>query len=462
VLEVMIEDGEPATLLVPVGKKGLTAWAHAQPALWAEWIKAAKFKGDAGSLCPVPDQFGKPTVMLVGIGNDDEPWLWASLPGRLPAGTYKLNLPMDRKRSDWAALGWMLGTYVFDRYKKREVKEWPRLVWPDQCDRAYVLAAAAAVGMVRDLINTPAADMGPAELAEAARDVGNRFNATTTVIAGTDLLAQNYPMIYAVGQAAAPGREPRLIDLTWGDDSHPKVTLVGKGVCFDTGGLDLKNSSGMKLMKKDMGGAAHVLGLAAMIMALNAPVRLRVLIPAVENAVGGNAMRPLDVLRSRKGTTVEVGNTDAEGRLILADALWEAGTEKPDLLIDFATLTGAARSALGTDLPALFCNNTPLANRLVAAGESEHDPMWRMPLYAPYRRMLDSKVADLASANDSPYAGAITAALFLQEFVPPGIAWAHLDIMAWNASTRPGRPEGGDVLGLRAVYFVLSQHYIKN
>lgn len=461
-LDYVVEENAESIALVPVGRKGFNAWLNTQPESWAQWVKMAKFKADAGAICPVPDERGKPASVLVGLGDNDDPWIWASLPAQLSAGTYHINLPLDRHRADWATLGWMLATYQFTRYKKAKVKDWPRLVWPENSNRAQVRATAKAITLVRDLINTPAADMGPAELAAAAVEVARCYGATTHITVGEDLLAQNYPLIYAVGQAAAGGREPRLVDMVWGDDSHPKITLVGKGVCFDTGGLDLKNSAGMKLMKKDMGGAAHVLGLASMIMELRLPVRLRVLIPAVENAVSGRAMRPLDVLKSRKGATVEVGNTDAEGRLILADALWEAGAEKPDLLMDFATLTGAARSALGIDLPALFSNTTTLANRLLAAGESEHDPMWRLPLHKPYRRMLESKVADLNNASDSPYAGAITAALFLQEFVPPGVNWVHMDLMAWNVSARPGRPEGGEALCLRSAFFVIAQHAVKN
>ncbi len=301
--------------------------------------------------------------------------------------------------------------------------------------------------------------MGPAELAAAAERLAAEHGAAMRVVVGDALLAENYPCIHAVGRAAAASRQPRLVDLTWGDAAAPRVTLVGKGVCFDSGGLDLKPSSGMKLMKKDMGGAAHVLGLASMVMAAGLPVRLRVLIAAVENAVSGDAMRPLDVLATRKGVTVEVGNTDAEGRLVLADALWEAGRDKPELLVDVATLTGAARTALGPDLAALFSNDESLAADLLGAGEAAHDPLWRLPLFKPYRRMLDSKVADLANVSDSPYAGAITAALFLQEFVPPGTAWAHLDVLAWNPAGRPGRPDGGEALGLRALYAVIAQRF---
>ncbi len=308
---------------------------------------------------------------------------------------------------------------------------------------------AEAIGLVRDLVNTPAADMGPAQLAEAARDLAKRHRGKCTVLVGDTLLKRNYPAVHAVGRAAA--EEPRLIDLRWGSKG-PKVTLVGKGVCFDSGGLDLKPAAGMKLMKKDMGCAAHVLGLASLIMAEKLPLQLRVLVPAVENAVSGNAFRPLDVLQTRKGLTVEVGNTDAEGRLVLCDALAEADSEKPDLLIDFATLTGAARVALGPDLPAMFCNDDKLAGLILRHGAVEGDPVWRLPLHKGYRPGLESKVADLNNISNSPYGGAITAALFLENFVSPGTRWAHFDIMAWNVATRPGRPEGGEAMGLRAVY----------
>ena len=458
----LLENSDQAIALIPVAKKGFASWLAIQSPTWIQWVKASRFKGEAGGICMVPDEQGLPSRVLIGLGDNDDPWIWAAVAGKLPPGQYRIQGEMDAAKANWAALGWMLTSYQFRRYKKPKPKEQPQLVWPASAERDYVRAAVRAIFLVRDLINTPAADLGPAELAAAALEVGRGLGAQSRVIVGDDLLAENYPMVYAVGQAAAAGREPRLIDMRWGDANHPKVTLVGKGVCFDSGGLDLKSSSNMKLMKKDMGGAAHVLGLASMIMSLKLPVRLRVLIPAVENAVSGKAMRPLDVLQSRKGISVEIGNTDAEGRLILADALWEASQEKPDLLLDFATLTGAARSALGVELPALFSNSTTLANRLLAAGESKHDPLWRLPLHKPYRRMLDSKVADINSASDSPFAGAITAALFLQEFVGPGVDWAHLDVMAWNPSPRPGRPEGGEALALRCAFFVISQHYVKN
>jgi len=291
----------------------------------------------------------------------------------------------------------------------------------------------------------------------AAARLAEEFGGRCSVVAGDELLRQNYPTIHAVGRAAS--RPPALADLRWGAADAPLVTLVGKGVCFDSGGLDLKPASGMKLMKKDMGGAATVLGLASALMSAGAPIRLRVLVPAVENAVAGNAFRPLDVIRTRSGKTVEIGNTDAEGRLILCDALAEAASEKPALLVDMATLTGAARVALGPDLPALFCNDDALAADLIRAGGAESDPLWRMPLFQPYRKMLDSKVADLNNVADWSYAGAIIAALYLAEFVPAGIPWAHLDVIAWNTSAKPGRPEGGEAMGLRALYAHIRQRF---
>ncbi|MHA1571452.1 MAG: leucyl aminopeptidase family protein, partial [Alphaproteobacteria bacterium] len=316
-----------------------------------------------------------------------------------------------------------------------------------------------ATYLVRDLVTTPAEDMGPAQLADAARALGRRHKATVRVTTGDQLLKQNYPAIHAVGRASDD--PPRLIDLSWGATKDPKVTLVGKGVCFDTGGLDLKGAAGMLLMKKDMGGAAHVLGLASMIMDAKLPVRLRVLIPAVENAVAGNAYHPMDVLTMRNGMTVEVGNTDAEGRLVLADCLVRACEEKPALLIDYATLTGAARVALGPELPALFTNDDTLAHDLGEIGRNNADPVWRLPLHRDYRRMLDSAIADISSTGSGGLAGAITAALFLAEFVDEDIPWVHFDVMAWNPRSRPGRPEGGEAMGLRTVYAAIAQRFGK-
>ncbi|NFV82247.1 leucyl aminopeptidase family protein [Magnetospirillum aberrantis] len=458
-LQHVVDATAAAVDLIAVGKSEFDAWAAVQPAHVRVWAQANGFTGEGGQVCPVPNVDGSLSLVLVGAPDADDPWGWAALPAKLPAGVFRIAQPMTARAASWAVAGWALATYSFGRYKSRPGKTWPRLVWPEAADRGWVERVVEATALVRDLINTPAADMGPAELAAAAEALAARHGATVRVVVGDGLLAENYPAIHAVGRAAAVHRQPRLVDLVWGDENAPRVTLVGKGVCFDSGGLDLKPSGAMKLMKKDMGGAAHVLGLASMVMAAGLPVRLRVLVAAVENAVSGDAMRPLDVLSTRKGLTVEVGNTDAEGRLVLADALCEASAENPALLIDMATLTGAARTALGTEVPALFTNDDDLAADLAAASEVQADPLWRLPLYRPYRRMLDSKVADLNNVSDGPYAGAITAALFLQEFVGPGIPWAHFDVMAWNTASRPGRPDGGEAMALRALYAVIAKRF---
>jgi leucyl aminopeptidase len=349
-----------------------------------------------------------------------------------------------------------MGSYRFTRYKKPTKKQ-ATLTPSANCNSERVQAMAEAINQARDLINTPANDMGPAELAAACREAAEHFGAEYTEIVGKDLLKKNYPAIYEVGKASE--REPRLIDIRWGSKRHPKVTLVGKGVCFDSGGLDIKPSSGMRLMKKDMAGAACMLALACMIMSARLKVRLRVLIPAVENSISGNAYRPLDVIRTRKGISVEIGNTDAEGRIILCDALCEADSEKPDLLIDCATLTGAARTALGTDIPALFTPDDALADSLASHAKAEDDPLWRLPLWESYRDMLTSPVADINSAPDSAYAGAITAALYLKEFVSETKAWAHIDMMAWNLKARPGRPVGGEAMAVRTLFAFLSKKF---
>jgi len=459
VLEHVVDEQADSVHLVLVSRPRLEEWLAGCDDGMRRWCRSANFTAEAGAVCLVPGAEGVLAEVLVGTGDDDDPWLFGHLPAKLPPATYRIDHIPGARSANWAAIGWMLATYVFGRYKARNGRTWPRLEWPRTADRPLVERIVAATTLVRDMVNTPAADMGPGDLVAAAQQLAARHDAALRVIVGEGLLAEGYPCIHAVGRAAAHARQPRLIDLSWGAPTAPKVTLVGKGVCFDSGGLDIKPSAGMKLMKKDMAGAAHVLGLAAMIMDAALPVRLRVLIPAVENAVSGDAMRPLDVLRTRKGISVEIGNTDAEGRLILADCLWEAGRERPDLLIDIATLTGAARTALGPDLPALFANDDALAADLLEAGAEQSDPMWRLPLHKGYRRLLDSKVADLSSVSDGPHAGAITAALFLQEFVPPGVKWAHLDIMGWNTGARPGRPDGGEAMGLRALYALVQRRF---
>jgi leucyl aminopeptidase len=447
---------------IPVRPARAEGWASQietlQPRARA-WIRSTRYEVEPGKLCLVPGEDGALSEVILGVGAKPSPWDWSGLPGDLPALAYHVSTEISAADANAAALGWALGAYRFDRFRKAKSTERARLAWPTSCERERVAATVRATYLVRDLINAPASDMGPAQLAQAASELSERHHASLRQIIGDDLLKQGYPAIHAVGRAAAEDRLPRLIDLRWGDPAHPKVTLVGKGVCFDSGGLDLKPAAHMKLMKKDMGGGAHVLGMASMVMDNELPVRLRVLVPAVENSVSGSALRPLDVVTTRAGITVEIGNTDAEGRVILSDALADASGETPDVLLDFATLTGAARVALGPELPALFCNDDTMASGLLEASTRESDPLWRMPLWQPYRSMIDSKVADITNAPDAPLGGAITAALFLQQFVGSGIPWAHIDVMAWNQSAKPGRPEGGEAMGMRAVYAYLEARF---
>lgn len=421
------------------------------------WAATIGFKADPNTVCLIPGEGGTIAKVLVGKPDTVNTWTLGHLSTTLPPHTYTLADDWTPEQATQLWLGWRLGEYRFTPYKRPKAQNRATLTPPAGADAAYVNHTVAATALVRDLINTPAGDMGPEQLEAAAQTLADAHTAEMSVIRGDDLIAQGYPLIHAVGRASA--QAPRLIDLAWGQADHPKVTLVGKGVCFDTGGLDIKPAAGMKLMKKDMGGAAHVLGLAEMIMGLQLPVRLRVLIAAVENSIAGNALHPLDVVPSRRGLTVEVGNTDAEGRLVLADALWEAVSEEPEpeLLIDFATLTGAARIALGTELPACFCNDPTVAAALLDCGLQTDDPLWQLPLHAPYRPMIESKVADLSNISDSSYGGSITAALFLQEFTKPSIPWVHIDVMAWNIRSLPGRPEGGEAMAMRAVFALIQQ-----
>ncbi|MGE3147887.1 MAG: M17 family metallopeptidase [Pseudorhodoplanes sp.] len=383
-----------------------------------------------------------------------DPFQAGSLPGSLPAGLYRFANAGDDARL--AATGFALGTYRFTRYRKGDGKD-VRLVLPEGVDGAELTRIVEGVTLARDLVNTPSNDMGPAELEDAARTLAARHGASIHVVTGDELLAQNFPLIHAVGRAST--RAPRLITLTWGDAKHPKVTLVGKGVCFDTGGLDIKPSSAMLLMKKDMGGAATMLALAHMIMDAKLKIALQVLIPAVENAVSGSAFRPGDIYPSRKGLSVEIGNTDAEGRLVLADALARADEDKPELLINMGTLTGAARVALGPDLPPFYTQDDKLADDVAQAARAERDPLWRLPLWPAYEPMLDSKIADLNNAPAGPFAGSITCALFLQRFVSAAKAFLHFDIFAWTPAAKPGRPEGGECQAARALYALLKARY---
>jgi leucyl aminopeptidase len=422
-------------------------WLQGQSAAVKDWLRTTNFRPEAAAVTWLPAGGG-----VLAITADDALYALADLPLKLPPGDYRLH----DEAAALSVLGWGLGAYQFTRYKDA-TRVPARLVVPTDGNRALLREQLASIYLVRDLINTPAADMLPEQLADAAVALARQFNARCDVTIGDDLLTNNFPTIHAVGRASSCA--PRLIDLQWGDGADPQLTLIGKGVCFDSGGLDIKPASGMRLMKKDMGGAAHVLGLARLVMALGLPVRLRVLIPAVENAIAGNAFRPGDVIRTRHGTTVEIDNTDAEGRLVLCDAIALACEADPALVIDFATLTGAARTALGTDLPALFCNDDALADALLRHGRAVADPLWRLPLHQPYRKLLDSRTADLANGSSQPYAGAITAALFLQAFVKRDVVWAHFDLMAWNTTSQPGRPEGGEAMALRAVYAHLAERF---
>ncbi len=419
------------------------------------WLLAIGFEAKPGQVALVAGKGGALNEVFAGV-ELDSPWGAAQLPKALPSGRYEVAGALADDQADALVLGWLLGTYQFTRYKKRN-QRFSVLVAPPNADLATQRVLAKAIALGRDLITTPAEDMSPPALAAEAQRVFEAQGGRCREIVGRDLLEQNFPVIFAVGRASQ--HEPRLVDACWGDPRHPKVTLVGKGVCFDTGGLDLKPGRSMKLMKKDMGGAATALATAQAVMELRLPVRLRLLIPAVENSVSGNAIRPLDVLTSRKGLTIEVGDTDAEGRLVLSDALVEADAETPALLIDIATLTGAARVALGASLPALFASDDEFAEALLAAGEAVSDPLWRLPLHRPYRRMLDSKVADLSNIGGDGYGGAITAALFLQEFVSPRTPWLHIDTMAYNLESQPGRPAGGEVFALRAIVEMLRRRY---
>jgi leucyl aminopeptidase len=437
-------------------RKSLASWLSKQTAKVQRWVKSTHFTANDAELCLVPATDGALGRVLVGVTALDDHWGYAALPARLPKGRYRLDPTPDVEQSNAAALGWALGTYRFGRYKQQEVN-FASLVWPEAAHKARVSALVEGIGLCRDLINTPADDLGPGQLTLEGERIAKAFGAKARVLRGDKQLLEGFPAVHMVGRAAA--QPPHLLDFIWGDERHPKVTLVGKGVIFDSGGLDLKPAASMKLMKKDMGGAALVLGVAHAVMSLGLPIRLRVLVPAVENSIGPNAMRPLDVMRTRKGLTVEIGNTDAEGRLILSDALTAADEEKPDLLIDAATLTGAARVALGTTLPALFSNHDGAAEEILAAGLAVKDPLWRLPLHQPYARLLESTVADLNNVTNDTYAGAITAALFLERFVSPSTPWVHIDTMAWNVEPRPGRPLGGEAFALRALVEALSRRY---
>jgi leucyl aminopeptidase len=452
----------PAAPAIPITFATKATWdaiSAGLPAPARQFALANGFKAKPGACLTLPAANGQIAQVVFGLedatSKSRDPFRPGQLPGLLPSGVYRFAnvAPHDARL---AALAFALGSYRFGRYRKTDAAQ-VRLVPPDGIDVVEIARIAEATVLARDLINTPSNDMGPEELAQAAQKLAQRFGARFNCVVGDDLTRQDFPLIHAVGMASP--RAPRLIDLTWGDPAHPKVTLVGKGVCFDSGGLDLKPSAGMLIMKKDMGGAANVLALALMVMDAKLKLRLRVLIPAVENAVAGNAFRPLDIFTSRKGITVEIGNTDAEGRLVLADALALADEEKPDLLIDLGTLTGAARVALGPDLPPFYTNDEILAQDLAVCAKQENDPLWRLPLWPPYDSWLDSKVANINNAPSGTFAGSITCALFLQRFVEAAKSWLHVDIYGWTPSAKPARPEGGECQAARAIYKLLSDRY---
>lgn len=452
-LTAQAADSRPLWLLT---ESELPRWLSQQSALVANWVRGHAFQAEKHRALVYPGTDGGMAGAIVGLGSlrsVDELKVWhaAGLSDRLPAHTYHIATPLRPESATHFVLGWLMGAYRMTRYRS-SAPTTPRavLVVPPEADLRYAETAAAANSFARDLINTPANDMGPEELATAASDLAARCAAQCSVLVGDELTTRNFHLIHGVG-AGSP-RAPRLIDMRWGSKDAKKITLVGKGVCFDTGGLDLKTSAGMLLMKKDMGGAACTLGLAQMLMQLDAPVQLRVLIPAVENSVDGKSYRPSDVLRSRKGLTVEIGNTDAEGRLVLADALAEADVERPDLLIDMATLTGAARVALGPELPAAFSTDENVLAALRVRGDEEADPIWPLPLWSGYDDELTSKIADLGNVSAAPFAGSIIGALFLKRFVTTTAAWLHLDLYAWNAKDRPGRPIGAEAQCIRALY----------
>ena len=422
------------------------------------WAKANDFNGESGRILVLPGKDGTIAGALFGTGDDDQGGQSQLLAGKLARGLPEGDWHIENKpdHADLVTLAFLMGGYSFTRYRKGSDKT-IRLAVPAGVNAAETQHIADAVTLARDLINTPTNDMGPDALEQAARDLASRNGAKVSTIEGDALLKQNFPMIHAVGRAGSIA--PRLIDLTWGKDSDPKITLVGKGVCFDTGGLDIKPASGMLLMKKDMGGAANVLGLASIIMNAKLPVRLRVLIPAVENSIAGNAFRPSDILQSRKGLSVEIGNTDAEGRLLLADALTLADEEEPELIIDMATLTGAARVALGPDLPPFYTHDDALAAAIAEKADETADPLWRMPLWAPYAQKLSSRVADINNVTTDGFAGSVTAALFLSRFVEKAKSWAYFDIYGWVPVEKPASPVGGEAQAIRALYALLKHKY---
>jgi leucyl aminopeptidase len=450
------DNGQNAIGIHILDADGFTDWLKSQSDAVRTAVRAQKFEGGVGEIAILPGNKADVFEVAAGTANAKElsHWSLAKVAETLPEGTYRL-VGADAGK---AMLGWLLGHYMFGEYQTAAKTNGKRiLLVKEPAGIQSAVFQAEATAMVRDLVNRPAADLGPEQLEAEARSIAKAHKAEFSVISG-DALETGYPLIHAVGRAAARGYAPRLIEMVWGDSRHPRIAIVGKGITFDSGGLDIKSSAGMRIMKKDMGGAAHALALADLIMKSRLPVRLHVLIAAAENCVSGNALRPGDVVKSRSGITVEIDNTDAEGRLVLADAMHKAVQENPALMVDFATLTGAARVALGPDLPALFVNDDMLADAILTAAMDSSDPLWRMPLWDPYDEMLASDIADTANSGGS-FAGSVTAALFLKKFVPDTVPWAHLDTYAWRPTTKAGRPKGGEALGLRAIFRYLAHTY---
>ena len=440
--------------LTAVATENYANYLNGVDARTRKWLTATDFRAKPYTHALIPDAEGGVAGVVVGVTPGDV-YALSHLPLALPTGDYALAASADAPDEFHAALGWGLGEYQFAKYRK-PLKAPANLVVSGSAATQRAEKFLSSIALVRDLVNTPTEDMGPQHLADVASGLAKEFGATFREWVGDDLLANNFPAIHAVGRASH--RPPRLIELTWGDEKHPRVALVGKGVCFDTGGLDIKTAEGMRQMKKDMGGGAHALGLARLIMAMKLPIRLHMLVPAVENAIAGNAYRPGEIVASRKGVAIEIGNTDAEGRVILSDALALAAEGKPQILIDFATLTGAARIALGPELPATFANDDAWFAMLENAARDSRDPLWRMPLWQNYNDMIVSRIGDIVNTGGSP-AGSITAALFLEHFVPRSQPWIHIDLFAWSPKSRPGRPEGGEAQSLRAVFAMLEKKY---
>ena len=448
----------PTLPLTVLAKAEFDGWLKKQPVQTKNWLTSTGFEAAAGQLALLPGDDGTLAGAVLGSDTPEDMWTLAALPASLPRQyNYRLSHRSSKKQAELLALGWALGAYRYDRYLSQKPPASARLALPAAADSARIAALAEAITLVRTLITTPANDLGPEELVQVGLDLAKRFKGKARVIRGEDLLKENYPAVYEVGKGSE--RAPCLLDLRWGNPKAPRLTLVGKGVVFDTGGYDIKPSAGMLTMKKDMGGAAHALALALLIMQAGLNVNLRVLIPAVENSISGRAFRPSDIIPTRSGQTIEIGNTDAEGRVILADCLFEAASEKPVWLLDFATLTGARNVALGTEIPVFFSTDDKLATALSEAASAEQDPIWRLPLWQPYWRGMKSKLADMNSAGAGGNAGAITAALFLQRFVADGQSWAHFDFNAYNPSSQPGRPEGGEAMALRACFTAIEKKF---